>query len=280
MEEHFRAFSFVDQVTLVEPGARVRGRYAIPSGINAFPPSLAAEAVGQLAAWGAMAAIDFTHRPLAGIAGEVELLAPLRPGHRLDLAANLESVDSDSVVYSGEGHVDGTPVIRLTDCVGPMVPLDEYDDPAAVRSRFSLICDSGACTGAFEGIPPLALERTAGDVGRSIQAELVVPESASFFADHFPRRAVFPGTLLVHTNLDLAHRLVAELPGTQHGTAWTIRKIAGVKLRAFIPPGAGLHLEARVMEERAQELVCGVETRSGRRTVCSAQVLFTCKDKP
>ena len=50
MEDHFRAFSFVDRIASVEPGVRIRGHYAIPSGLNEFPASLVAEAVGP-AAW-------------------------------------------------------------------------------------------------------------------------------------------------------------------------------------------------------------------------------------
>jgi len=63
MNEHFRAFSFVDQITLVHEGSRVQGRYFIPSGLKDFPSALAAEAVGQLAAWAAMEATDFERRP-------------------------------------------------------------------------------------------------------------------------------------------------------------------------------------------------------------------------
>lgn len=274
MDDHFRAFSFVDQITRVEPGVRVQGRYTVPSAVDRFPPALAAEAVGQLAAWGAMATIDFTHRPLAGIAGEVELLASFGPGQQLDLVADLESVDTDSAVYSGLASLGDVPVIRLRDCVGPMVPLGDYDDPAAVRDRFNLICTSGACPGAFGGIPRLALERRGGEPGRSLQAELAIPEAAPFFADHFPRRAVFPGTLLVHANLELAQRLMAELPETTCGAAWSVRKITGVKLRTFIPPGARLAMEVKVVEQSSRELLLEVDTRNGRRTVCGAQVVL------
>jgi len=280
MDDHFRAFSFVDQMTLVEPSARARGSYAVPSGISGFPFSLAAEAVGQLAAWGAMAAIDFTHRPLAGIAGEIELGTPVRLGQRLDLTVDLESVDTDSVVYSGVGYADGAPVIRLKDCVGPMVPLGEYDDPEAVRNRFKLVCSSGVSPGAFRGIPDFALERLSGEIGRALQAELIVPESAPFFADHFPRRAMFPGTLLMHANLELAQRFVAGLPGVTDRGTWTLRKINDVKLRTFIPPGAALQLEIKTVERSARSLLVEAQTKSGRRAVCNARVLFTHPDTP
>ena len=95
MDESFRAFSFVDRILSCEAGVRIRGRYGIPAGIESFPTSLVAEAVGQLAAWSAMATVDFQRRPVAGIAGGIELLGDVRPGQTLELAADLESDDKD-----------------------------------------------------------------------------------------------------------------------------------------------------------------------------------------
>ena len=122
MDAHFRAFSFVDRIASVHDGRQIRGRYVIPSQRGDFPLSLAGEAVGQLAAWAAMAAVNFAQRPVAGLAGSIELLGEPRAGQVLELAANLEHVDAESVEYTGTAHVDDTLVIRLTDCVGPMVP--------------------------------------------------------------------------------------------------------------------------------------------------------------
>jgi hypothetical protein len=87
MGEHFCAFSFVDRITSLKAGASIRGCYTIPAKVEAFPTSLVAEAVGQLAAWAAMSAVDFSHRPVAGIAGTIELLSTVRPGQVLELAA-------------------------------------------------------------------------------------------------------------------------------------------------------------------------------------------------
>src|SRR5262245_29514872 len=125
MDEHFRAFTFVSRITSVDPGVRVRGTYDIPPDIGSFPHSLVAEAVGQLAAWSAMAALDFKFRPVAGLAAHIELLSPVRPGQTLELAAELETVDVDAVAYGGIAHVGGLPVIRLEHCVGPMMPMEE-----------------------------------------------------------------------------------------------------------------------------------------------------------
>ena len=272
MDEHFRAFSFVDRIDSIQPGVRIGGRYAIPVGLESFPASLVAEAVGQLAALGAMAAVDFQCRPVAGLAGSIDLLAPVRPGQVLDLAAELETVDTDAVAYSGTAQVDGVPVLRLEHCVGPMMPLAEFDDPQALRDRFALLQGDGAVPGTFGGVPSFVLKPNGGETGQSLRATLRVPTSAPFFADHFPRRPVFPGSLLMNANLELAAALAAQLPAPPAGGSWTLRCLTDVKLRAFTPPGETLEIEARLSQLSTDSATVTVETRNGKRVVSGARV--------
>jgi len=275
MDEHFRAFSFVDRIHSIQPGVRIRGSYAIPSVIASFPVSLVAEAVGQLAAWAAMAALDFKWRPVAGLAGNIELLSPVRPGQVLELAADLETVDTEAVAYGGTAQVGETPVIRLQHCVGPMMPLEEFDDPRALRERSAVLQGAGAMPGVFGGVPSFALDRTGGEAGQSLCAMLHVPTIAPFFADHFPRRPVFPGTLLMNANLELAAALAAQLPPPAAGGRWVLRGLSDVKLRAFTPPGERLEIEARLNQLSTQAATVSVATRNGQRVISGTRVLLT-----
>jgi len=275
MDEHFRAFTFVDRITSVEKGIRVRGNYTIPAGLQEFPPSLVAEAIGQLAAWSAMAALDFKVRPVAGLAGGVEFLSTVKPGQTLELAANLESVEADAVAYGGTAHADGVLILRLEHCVGPMMPLEDFDNPQAVRDRFNLLREHGGLPGGFRGAPTVPLERSGDETAQCSRATLHIPESGEFFTDHFPRRPVFPGTLLMHANLQLASALAKELPGAVNGASWVLRKVSDVKLRAFTPPGESLEIEARVDEQNENSVRIFVQTRKGKRVVGGARVLFS-----
>jgi 3-hydroxymyristoyl/3-hydroxydecanoyl-(acyl carrier protein) dehydratase len=275
MDDHFRAYTFVDRITSIEnEGLRIRGTYAIPSDLETFPTALLAEAVGQLAAWAAMSAVKFERRPVAGIAGAVEFLGPVKPGQTLELEADLESVDAQAVAYGGTAYLDGNPVIRLERCVGPMLPLEEFEDPKAARERFDLLRGEGADTGGFRGIPALSLERIGGEPGKSMRANLQVPAAAPLFVDHFPRRPVFPGTLLMHMNLQLAAELAKEIPSLANGASWTLRKLSNVKLRAFIPPGDKLELEVKLMERLDDSATIGVEIRKDGRKIGGARLLL------
>jgi len=285
MDEHFRAFTFVNRITSVKIGHQVRGSYQIPPDLAEFPLSLVGEAVGQLAAWSAIAAMNFEKRPVAGIAAKIELLNSIRPGDELELAADLESVDAEAVSYGGVASVRGKPVLRLEHCVGPMVPLEEFDDPAALRERFAFLCNSGTNENAFQGVPSVMPQRIAGENGQWIRANIQVPQSAPFFGDHFPRRPVFPGTLLMHANLQLAAALASELAGKDElprlpiqssmpiaKTKWAIRSVHDVKLRTFIPPGELLESEARLVERDSNAPVISLETRKGKRVIGTARV--------
>lgn len=272
MDHHFRAFSFVDRITSVVPGAHILGEYLIPAGLGGFAPSLAAEAVGQLAAWAAMAKMDFARRPVAGLAGEIELLHPIRPGQRLELAAELDTIEADAASYAGSVKVDGILAIRLTHCVGPMLAVEDFDDPAALRARYGVLCNGGATPGAFGGLPGFPLERTGGKAGQRVTATLQVPTQANFFADHFPRRPVFPGTLLMNACLELAAQLAQELTPPATGAAWALRSVSDVKLRAFTPPGDMLEIEARLNQLSQEAATVSVEIRKGKRVVGGARV--------
>lgn len=277
MDAHFRAFSFVDRITEVHDGRQIRGRYAIPAGLDDFPLSLVGEAVGQLAAWAAMAAVDFSQRPVAGLAGRIELLQEPRAGQVLELAADLEHVDAQSVEYRGTAQVDGTPVLRLKDCVGPMMPLAEFDAPQALRSRFNQLCQTGAIAGGFPGLPQLTLEPSDGNAGGSVAANFQVPAEAPLFADHFPRRPVFPGSLLMHMNLQLGAALAAEIPPPANGR-WVPGTILDMKLRSFIPPGATLRLEARLKQSSHDSARLALETRSAGEVIATAGLALKVRD--
>jgi 3-hydroxymyristoyl/3-hydroxydecanoyl-(acyl carrier protein) dehydratase len=275
MTEHrYRAFSFVDRITTVETGRQATGTYTVPAHLPAFPISLVAEAVGQLAAWAAMEVVAFRSRPVAGLAGQLDLLADAQPGQALDLRAELETVSEDDVVYHGEARQSGRAVLRLRDCVGPMVPMADFDEPREVEARYALLRAAGVPAGSLGSAPEVVAERVAGQAGQWARAVLRVPTNAVLFQDHFPRQPVFPGTLLMHANLRLATELVGEIETPRPGAVWGARRVSDVKLRAFTPPGEVLELEARVARREAGAVTLTIETRKGTRVVASSQAHF------
>jgi 3-hydroxymyristoyl/3-hydroxydecanoyl-(acyl carrier protein) dehydratase len=247
MAEHFSAFSFVDRITELEAGTRAKGQFAVPDGLPYFPACLVAEAVGQLAAWVAMDHAGFHRRPVAGLAGETRFLGEVTPGQRLDLEVEIESCDDEAVAYGGCARVAGAKVLQLGHCVGPMLPLEDFDAPEAVQGRFQVLRDGGAPSGGFRGVVPPELVVIDRRPGERVRAALHVPAAAPFFADHFPRRPVFPGTLLLDSQIRLAVGLAAELP--RPGASPLVpARVTDVKIRSFILPGQAVELEARLCQ--------------------------------
>jgi 3-hydroxymyristoyl/3-hydroxydecanoyl-(acyl carrier protein) dehydratase len=271
MADHFAAFSFVDRITEHEPGRRARGRYVVPANIAAFPPCLVAEAVGQLAAWVSMAHIGFRGRPVAALANETRFRSDVLPGNTLELAVEIESCDEHAVAYAGRASVDGAEAIELVDCLGPMLPVEEFDSPAALAARFELILADGAPPGRFHGVDAPRVTRTTGSAGASASASLLVPESAPFFGDHFPRRPVFPATLLLDAQIRFALEVAVDAMQWPADTRPVPSRMTHVKMRSFIPPGATLVIDAE-LAPRATEATLKLSARMDDKTVATARL--------
>ena len=193
MPDHFAAFSFVDRITEYEPGRRARGLYAVPADIASFPSCLVAEAVGQLAAWVSMAHIGFRGRPVAALANETRFRADVAPGSALELAVDIESCDEHAVAYAGRASVDGAEAIELVDCLGPMLPVEEFDSPASMAERFELILGEGAPPGRFHGVDAPRVTRTAGTPACRRARRCSCPNPRHSSAITSPAVPVFPG---------------------------------------------------------------------------------------
>ena len=140
MAGRFAAFSFVDRIDAHAEGAPVRGRYTIPATAGRFPPSLAAEAVGQLAAWVAMRRLGFRVRPVAGLAGETRYGSAFGPGDTLDLEVDLEAATDPDVADHGRARGGGTPSKRPGGAPGPA---------SVAKSRASAAGSSNSSAGSI-----------------------------------------------------------------------------------------------------------------------------------
>ena len=269
----FAAFSFVDQITAIEGTKRVTGRYTIPAGVTYFPVSLVAEALGQLAAWVAMSSVGFSHRPVAALAGDTRIFAQPRPGDTLELIVDIESCDRDGIAYRGRAMVGDTVVLELLDTLGYMLDIADFDDPQALAADFALLTAGGRAPGFFQGVPEPVLKDLQHETGHTLQAQLSVPEHAPFFLDHFPRRPVFPATLMLDAQLQLAQRIAAE----HGGVPVHVTRIAGVKVRAFTLPGASLTLSAVLAEpgkDDPEPILIKVAALAAGRTIAGAKMFF------
>lgn len=269
----FAAFSFVDRIIAIEGTTRACGLYTIPTAVSRFPVSLVAEAIGQLAAWVAMSVVDFTHRPVAALAGDTRMHRLPKPGDTLELIVDIESCDAESIQYRGRALVKGQLILELSDTLGSMLDILEFDAPESLRADFALLTTIGREPGAFIGVPSPVLGDLSGEGSQRLEANLSVPSEAAFFFDHFPRRPVFPATLMLDAQLQLAQRLAESLAG---GPV-RVRRITNVKVRAFTAPGATLVLSAEAAEPGqtdAEPILIKVGAQAEGRTIAGAKIFF------
>ncbi|HEX6794419.1 MAG TPA: hypothetical protein VF304_11265 [Casimicrobiaceae bacterium] len=269
-DPHFAAYSFVDRITEFHAGKRARGAFAIPPHVAAFPPALVAEAVGQLAAWVAMDAIDFRGRPVAALATETRFEGDAKPGDTLELAVDIEQCDDEAVAYDGHASVGGRRVIELADCLGPMLPVADFDSPDALRERLSLLRAEGAPAGRFAGVGDIAVNVNRLTPGSGLHATIDVPSAAPFFADHFPRRPVFPATLL----LDLMMRRALDVARGSPALGESARavRVTHVKMRSFIVPSQRLDVEIALGAVDDGVAKAMLSAKTGERLVASARL--------
>lgn len=277
MTAHFAAFSFVDRITEFIDGSRARGFFWVPQGIRVFPSCLVAEAVGQLAAWVAMSKVDFRGRPVAALATETRFLGVALPGDVLELAVEIEDCDDNMVAYGGNASVEGRQMIELKHCLGPMLPVEDFDAPDALRERLSLLRDRGAPRGRFPGVDlpeTVVIERVPG---KSLRANLNVPREATFFADHFPRNPVFPATLLLDAQIRVAAELVEKSCGPQFASPVASR-MTHFKMRSFITPGQEVELAATLSGQDALAARVMLSAHVAGKSVATARVEFAARE--
>jgi 3-hydroxymyristoyl/3-hydroxydecanoyl-(acyl carrier protein) dehydratase len=271
--ERFRAFSFVDRITHCAD-RRIEGVYTVPAGASRFPASLMAEAVGQLAAWSAMSELGFASRPVAGLAAETRYHRIARPGQTLALEADIARCDAEAVAYSGRASIDGQCALELIDCVGPMLPMEDFDSPDAVRADFQTLRAAGAAADRYTGVPAPQLETLEHEIGRRLRATLRVPmaDDVAYFADHFPRRPVFPGTLLLDAMAGLAAQLAAEAMPGHAVNALMPTRVSNVKIRSFTTPGTAIELEIELVTVEGEHARLKVAARNDGKTVATGRI--------
>jgi 3-hydroxymyristoyl/3-hydroxydecanoyl-(acyl carrier protein) dehydratase len=270
--ERFRAFSFVDRITRCTD-RHIEGEYTVPAGASRFPASLMAEAVGQLAAWSAMAELDFAWRPVAGLAGATVYHRIVEPGQTLQLEADIARCDAEAVAYGGRAYIDGECALELVDCVGPMLPMTDFDEPEAVRADFETLRTQGVPAGRFKGVPAPRIETVEHVAGRRMTGRLHVPQldEASYFADHFPRRPVYPGTLLLDAIAGLAVQVAGEAMPASAGMLMP-RRVSNVKIRSFTLPGTTLDLDIELQESDGEQARLKVGARNDGKMVAAARI--------
>ncbi len=265
------SFQLIDQILSIRPGEQATGVLQPGAGAEALPLGLLVEAVGQLASWATIPELEFDHRPVAASAGLVEVLRVPAPGAPLEIQVTITAIRRQAISYHGIASSEGTPCLSLQRAIGPLLPMEEFDDKNRVKRLFEELCADGiAPRRAIEPAdyqPTILLE--PGESGKGLAGSFRLPEESIIYGDHFPRQPVFPATLLLQTQIDATRKAYAR----PDGSLPEIRELRGVKIRAFSGPGE--QLSFRAIEQKADESELQFRLESNREeTRVSAATLY------
>jgi len=280
-------FHFVDQILELESGRHALGIKRVTAGDTFVQPNaggaatllscIIGEALGQLGAWSVMAAKDFTVRPVAGVVGEVVIIGEAAVGDSVLLDTTIDSVTDDAVCYHAVASVDGAVVLRLENALGPLLPMEQFNDPNEVRERLAKIHHAGDSAGKYQ-----AGERTVAQFDLSFDEVLsfesckeatavrTLSGSEAFLRDHFPRKPVLPLSLLLESLLQLGQELLED-----GGSRYIPTGARKVKMSRFVEPGSSLVAKIQVTERGGEDALLKFRCEVDGKRVCVGQADYS-----
>ncbi len=264
-------FSFIDQIYSLGDGS-IEGRFAVPSQFGGAPDWLIVEAVGQLAGWAAMRASKFSVRPVGATVGHLNFGELRLPRGIIDLSATIERSDRRAILYRGAASCEGELVAEMRRCIGPLLPMEMFDDPAAAEARFEKLVgpDPMALWSAQDAVPAAVLGEIEADESGDFGADFRVSADAALFCDHFPRQPVVPATLLIEAMCRVGATAIGR--NRDEDQPPTFREVRQVKVRQFTKPGDLLRISVAVADAGSESAEARVSAHNQAELIATVRV--------
>ena len=239
--------------------------YQLPSGEQVLSPAVVSEAIAQASGWLAMASYDFRKRPILLADEETEYFDVVRPGDCLEIytIVTREEEGDDMLHTQSVARVDGRLVCRCECTRGYLLPLEELADPALMRCHFQHVFKPGPIpkSSPAKALHALELDFSPGGLGlidglisvepgKSVVSYKNVTISESYFSEHFPRRPVVPGVVLMSCVGESCQYLLADSSkNIALSRRLSLAPLAthGIRFRRFVEPGDQCQIEVKVI---------------------------------
>jgi 3-hydroxymyristoyl/3-hydroxydecanoyl-(acyl carrier protein) dehydratase len=294
-------FFYVDRILEYETGKFIRGIknvtrnepffYWLPDGRRVLSPTVISEAAAQVAAFLKMIGADFQKRPVL-LADELTVYSGVaEPGDQIELFVEIVDHDEEVIITRSRASVRGKPIQVSTCGRGYLLPMEEFDDPANLRRMFNRLYrpDLKDARPAFDLAAAEPLKPFAGfsafdtlrlldgvvkhEPGKQVVAFKNCASSESWFRDHFPRKPVVPGVLMLSMVGETCQYLVKDdLDAPVRGRALIPTWVRNVRLRKFVEPGDQFVVKAEVRsgdtrKHNSDVVVHAVATANGNRVL-------------
>lgn len=277
------SFLFVDRILALSLGQSIYGLKHISADDFylekesedrlAFFPALIGETLGQLVAWNVMQVHQFKLRPVAGLVDKAYPLAPAYLGETVALEGHIESLDEKAVRYHAKASIAGKTIFEIENALGPLLAMEDFIDPTEAKAQFHQIYrpDADLKATIFDERINLSLSSSAslselktyplhsdGLLELKPKEYLIavknLSRSAPYFAEHFPRKPVFPMTLWIATQMQLLKQFLAvSWPSSDSSQAvYRLQVLQNIKMKTFLQPGDSLLCRLFVKEKTEQ----------------------------
>jgi len=262
-------FLFVDRICELEKGRRVRAVKNISwqgdfleeifPGLPVFSPVIAAEAAAQALSWLIVEAKDFSVKPLITVLDSYTCSRHMQPGDQIEMEGEVESFQPESALAHASILLNKKPAVHITHGVCYLYPLHELQDPESARRQFQNLTENQVplpaaaqvktglpySAGTAPAVKPWVDRVIEYEAGKKLVGIRNVTGTEDYFNDHFPRRPLLPGVIIMASLTSAAQLLLGPVlaaSGLDHKKA-VLRQARKIKFRKFVQPGDQLLLE-------------------------------------
>ncbi len=271
------SFSFVDRIIEHQPGQFLRAIknvcrneslfYWLPDGRRVLSPAVISESVAQTGASLKMATTNFQFQPVLLASDDATYSRVVEPGDQIEMFVRITQMDLErhSITSSGQALVNGELVYQSECSRAFLLPLADYRDPIQTQKRFVDLFKpelKDAHLGAEVGIrlPAIAGHQTFESLrlldgllhhtpGKRVKSYKNVTSCETYFIDHFPRKPVVPGVMLLAIVGESCQYLLRErLDAPPRQRALIPNSIGQVRFRKFVEPGDRVITDVQVVK--------------------------------
>lgn len=306
-EVAYLSFLYVDRILEYVPGKRIRGLknvtrsepFLLPgaAGKRAVHPPMLIEAFAQMSAWLAILDHDFQKRPLFLGEDDAELLGVVESGDQVELTVELGRYNEEVVETHGTAKVRGKTVFRSGCGRGFLVPMTDFDDPRIVAKRYAELSRpdlkpgrqvTALPDGSHDNVWRLSRQRPVEFVDAVISLTPLVESSTlknvtvaeAFFIEHFPRRPVVPGVVLLSMILDACEMMVRVAPEPIGDRRYlTLERLTNARFRKMVEPGdqCVVKVKTKTWDSTSRRLVVTAAVFAGDSRVTQVDLTFRAK---
>ncbi|MGR3179895.1 MAG: hypothetical protein ACUZ8E_17785 [Candidatus Anammoxibacter sp.] len=296
-------FLFVDRILELEKGKCATGiknvsfsdeyLVSIVPNFPVMPRSLTMESIAQLISWLVIISKDFTVKPIAVMTENIKWRGYAIPGDQLLIRAEIKSMHENDALCNGTIEVDGKIITELKNGVCAFIPLEELEDVSTVKEKAILL------TGNRNLEEFVDKTRTGSDklqtfnndncfdlnlvdkildmeIGQHIQGVKSLTMTEEFIVDHFPKRHVMPGTMIIESFTHLSEKLLQETIKAKTGQhiKVLIKESNKVKFRNYVKPGDQVLLDINLINLTDNTATVKAKATVNKKLVTSAQIEF------